>query len=144
MSDPDLDRRLKAYLDVEERDRVTKKDRDDRIERALQHVSDGQQLTDRKLDLFAVEVREQIKGIHSRVTKLEEEAEDTGVHDLALIRERERETKEALKEQKEQKNRLLGYIIAAMGGVGLLLLSGGATVIWYLITHPVVNQVTPR
>jgi hypothetical protein len=144
MGDPELDRRLKAYLDLEERDRGLKRERDERIERAIQHVSDGQQLTDRKLDLFAVEVREQIKGIHSRMSKLEEDAEDTGVHDLAAIREREREAKEALKEQKEQKNRLLGWIIAAMGGVGLLLLSGGATVIWYLITHPVVNQIAPR
>lgn len=141
MSDQELDRRLRAYLDYDEKDRQRRSEREERLEKSLGHVSDQLQIVDRKVDLFAVEIREQVKGINARITKLEDDAEDTGVHDLNAIKEREKEAKERLKEAQQSKSQLLGWIIGAMGALGMMLLSGAATVIWYLITHPVIQAL---
>ena len=127
MPDPDLDRRLRGYLDFEERERAQKTQRESALIAVVERISNQQTLTDRKLDLFAVEVKEQLKGVQSRVSKLEDDAEDTGVTNLESLRVK-------VKEERDSKSRLFGYIIAGMGAIGLLSLGGAGTVIWYLIT----------
>jgi hypothetical protein len=121
-----FDDELKEFLDFERRDRDRKVERDDRIERAVQRVADQQGLTDRKLDMFAVEVREQMKGVHARVSRLEDAEESTGNHNLEQIKLQNRELK-------DDKGQILKWIIGAMGSVAMLLLAGAGTVIWYLL-----------
>jgi hypothetical protein len=121
-----FDDELRDFIEFEKRDRERKVERDDRIVAAIQRVADQQSLTDRKLDMFAVEVREQMKGVHARLSSLEDEAENTGNHNLEQIRTQNRELK-------EEKSVVLKYIIGAIGSVSLMLLAGAGTVIWYLI-----------
>lgn len=121
-----FDDELKEFLDYERRERDRKSERDARIEVAIQRVADQQGLTDRKLDVFAVEVREQMKGVHARLTSLEDDAESTGNHNIESYKEQARTAR-------DEKSKFQGYVIAAIGSISMLLLSGAGAVIWYLI-----------
>ena len=127
MPNPDLDRRLSEFLEFAPH---AKKDSDDRIDRlkdAVHTLTSEQQLTAQKLDAHSILVNERFAGVHARLGKLEEDVEDTGIHNIETIKTK------ALDATKSR-YRLMAYIVAAAGAIALLLLGGAGSVIWYLIT----------
>ncbi len=123
-----FDDELKEFLDYERRERERKTERDARLEVSLSRLADQQNLTAGKLDVFAVEMREQMKGVHSRLSALEDDAESTGNHNLETY-------KSQIRELKEDKGQVLKWIIGAGGSIAMLLLAGAGTVIWFLLVR---------
>ena len=127
MPNPDLDRKLAEYLDRAPSARADIEHRLDGLKDGLGHLTNEHALLRQSVEAEAKMVQSQLKGISARVDKLEEDVEDTGVHNLEHIKEKAAEATKA-------KDRLMAYIVAAAGAVALLLLGGAGSVIWYLIT----------
>lgn len=73
-------------------------------------------------------VQAQIAGLSARLAAVEEDVTDTGVHNL-------NELNNKLKEQREDKNRALGWMIAFGTSAFLLFCSGVGVVIWAFVAH---------
>lgn len=99
MTRDELDRKLLAYLEKSER-------AEDPVRAALGTLTSQVTLLGQKLDANHVIVSERIAGLSARVDKLEDDVEDTGVHNLSIARE----------EAQWWKRWLLGVLAAVIAG----------------------------
>lgn len=118
-----LEVKLDEFLEFERGERIRKAERDARIEKTLEHVANAQVLTDRKLDVFAERVGQQMAGVHARLFKLETDAEITGKHSSADLRA-------ALEAEKTKHGKTQDRQLAVIGAVLLAGLYAVGRALW--------------
>lgn len=128
----EIDAQLLKYLREQEtrerRQEEWRKREDEGVKTHLANITSQVQLLGQKLDSQNTLMSERLAGLSARIDKLEEDVEDTGVHNLDRLREERdaalKKADDANKETKETKGEFRKYAAAAV----IALLSGGGAV----------------
>lgn len=138
MSTP-LDSDLKSYLDEGRRQRSTDGEKLDRVADAVNRLTNEHLLMRQSIESEFKLVHHQIAGINARVDKVEyklDKTEDnTGITNVEGLRSKLKDEREKVEQEREKTHFVYKTIIAGLGGLMVLLLSGSGTVVWYLITN---------
>ena len=125
----DVELELLKYLREEVGERCARQEREQRRELALERLTNNVMLMNTTLEVLKTEVHERFRGIESRVSSLEIEAEDTGNYHVESLT---RQLEEARKARHDSgvwwKRSLVGWIVAGAGALFLAV----AGVAWAL------------
>jgi hypothetical protein len=141
VSNPDLDAKLRAYLEEHARDREEGNTIANlrlglhQLQLDVNEVAAEQKVMKLRLDRHGKDIRELKQHVYSR----ESDEFDTGVHQVEDLRRHLAEKQSELEERRRDsvwwKRKKAEWVVAALGAIAMAMLTGTGGAIWFFVTH---------